>query len=103
MVYAAPRYGSDVIVDQMQAYGLEYVSLNPGASFRGLHDSLVNYGQGRPAIIECTHEEIAVFMALGYARATGKPMGVILHDVVGLLHANQSIATRCCHGRSPLC
>ena len=91
MVYTAPRYGSDIIVDQMQAYGLEYVSLNPGASFRGLHDSLVNYGQGRPAIIECTHEEIAVFTALGYARATGKPMGVILHDVVGLLHANQSI------------
>lgn len=91
MVYTEPRYGSDTIVDLMQAYGLEYLALNPGATFRGLHDSLVNYGQGRPPIIECTHEEIAVFAALGYAKVTGKPMGVILHDVVGLIHANLAI------------
>jgi len=80
------RYGSDIIVDLLQRYGIEYVSLNPGASFRGLHDSLVNYGGNRPEIIECPHEEIAVGLAHGYAKASGKPMAAIVHDVVGLLH-----------------
>src|SRR5215212_7293456 len=80
------RYGSDLIVDILQRYGIEYVSLNPGATFRGLHDSLVNYGNNRPEIIECPHEEIAVGLAQGYAKAAGKPMAAIVHDVVGLLH-----------------
>ncbi len=79
-------YGSDLVVDLLKLYGIEYVSLNPGASFRGLHDSLVNYGGNKPEIIECPHEKVAVMMAHGYARAAGKPMAAILHDLVGLLH-----------------
>jgi len=75
----------------MQAFGIEYVALNPGATYRGLHDSLVNYGQGKPEIILCTHEKIAVGVALGYARATGRPMGAIVHDVVGLLHSTMGV------------
>ena len=61
------RYGSDVIVDLLQAFGIEYVALNPGATYRGLHDSLVNYGEGKPEIILCTHEKVAVNVAHGYA------------------------------------
>jgi acetolactate synthase I/II/III large subunit len=83
---------SDVIVDLIQQYGFEYISLNPGASFRGLHDSLVNYGQNDPPMLVCNHEEIAVQIAHGYAKARfGEPMAVILHNVVGLLHANMPI------------
>src|SRR3990172_10226641 len=85
------RYGSDVIVDLLQRYGIEYASLNPGASYRGLHDSIVNYGGNSPRIIECQHEEIAVQIAHGYAKASGKPMAAILHDLVGLLHANMAV------------
>lgn len=85
------RYGSDVIVDLLQRYGIEYASLNPGASYRGLHDSIVNYGGNSPRIIECQHEEIAVQIAHGYAKASGKPMAAILHDLVGLLHACMAI------------
>jgi acetolactate synthase-1/2/3 large subunit len=65
--------------------------MNPGASFRGLHDSIVNYGGNRPAMLVCQHEETAVQIAHGYAKATGKPMVAILHDLVGLLHANLAI------------
>ncbi len=85
------RYGSDVIVDLLQAFGIEYVSLNPGATYRGLHDSLVNHGGGRPEIILCTHEKVAVSLAHGYAKTTGRPMGTIVHDVVGLLHSSMGI------------
>ncbi|MGZ5042371.1 MAG: hypothetical protein ACXWBQ_16640, partial [Usitatibacter sp.] len=42
------RWASDVIVDLLHAYDLPHAALNPGASYRGLHDSIVNYGQNRP-------------------------------------------------------
>jgi benzoylformate decarboxylase/acetolactate synthase-1/2/3 large subunit len=85
------RYGSDVMVDAIKACGFEYVSINPGSSFRGLHDSLVNYGGNEPQIITCNHEKIAVGLAHGYAKASGRPMAVILHDIVGLLHGTMGI------------
>src|SRR5258707_6083171 len=82
---------SDVIVDLIKRYGFPHITLNPGASFRGLHDSLVNYGGNEPPMMLCQHEEIAVQIAHGYAKATGKPVAVILHDLVGLLHACMAI------------
>src|SRR5260370_36874431 len=78
------RGQSDVIVDLVKRYGFPYVALNPGASYRGLHDSLVNYGENDPPILLCNHEKVAVQIAHGYARASGKPMIAIVHDVVGL-------------------
>ncbi len=84
-------YGSDLIVDLLHRYEVPYAALNPGSTFRGLHDSIVNYGGNRPEIIECPHEEVAVQIAHGYARATGRPMVAIVHDVVGLLHASMAI------------
>jgi acetolactate synthase-1/2/3 large subunit len=82
---------SDVIVDLIKRYDFEFITLNPGASFRGLHDSLVNYGRNDPPMMLCNHEEIAVQIAHGYAKATGKPMAVILHNLVGLLHSCMAI------------
>src|SRR3954466_996645 len=85
------RWASDVIVDLLHMYDLPHASLNPGASYRGLHDSIVNYGQNRPTMMLCQHEETAVQVAHGYAKASGKPMVAILHNLVGLLHANMAI------------
>jgi thiamine pyrophosphate-dependent acetolactate synthase large subunit-like protein len=85
------RWASDVIVDLLHAYDLPYAAINPGASYRGLHDSIVNYGGNRPVMLLCQHEETAVQIAHGYAKATGKPMVAILHNLVGLLHANLAI------------
>jgi len=85
------RWASDVIVDLLHAYKLPYASMNPGASYRGLHDSIVNYGRNRPYLMLCQHEETAVQIAHGYAKASGRPMVAILHNLVGLLHANMAI------------
>jgi acetolactate synthase-1/2/3 large subunit len=85
------RWASDVIVDLMHQYELPYAALNPGASYRGLHDSMVNYGANRPVMMLCQHEETAVQIAHGYAKASGRPMIAILHNLVGLLHANMAI------------
>lgn len=86
------EFGSDLIVDVMKAYDIEYAAINPGATFRGLHDSIVNYGGNRtPQLILCCHEEIAVSVAHGYSKAKGRPMVAIVHDIVGLLHATMAV------------
>ena len=85
------KYQSDVIVDLLHRYGFRYAALNPGASYRGLHDSIVNYGGNRPEILLCQHEKTAVQIAHGFAKASGEPMVAIVHDVVGLLHAELGI------------
>ncbi len=91
-VIGKAEYGSDVIVDMLRALEYEYIALNPGATFRGLHDSLVNYGGNTaPEAILCTHEEIAIAIAHGYAVATGRPMAAAVHNIVGLLHASMGI------------
>ncbi|MBL8672410.1 MAG: thiamine pyrophosphate-binding protein [Alphaproteobacteria bacterium] len=85
-------YGSDPLAGLLRALDIEYVALTPGASFRGLHDSLVNYlGNEKPAMLLCVHEEHAVALAHGYARVTGKPLAVALHSNVGLMHATMAI------------
>lgn len=92
-----PQYGSDVIVDMLKAFEIEYIALNPGATFRGLHDSLVNYGGNQmPEMILCPHEEMTVALAHGYARAKGKPMASAVHNIVGLQHAAMAIYNAWC-------
>ena len=88
-----PRWQSDLIVDLIKRFDFPFITLNPGASFRGLHDSLVNYGGEQPPLLLCQHEEIAVQIAHGYAKASGRPMIAIVHNLVGLLHANMAIYT----------
>ncbi|MDP2932496.1 MAG: thiamine pyrophosphate-binding protein, partial [Chloroflexota bacterium] len=86
------EYGSDVLVDLLKALDVEYVALNPGASFRELHDSIVNYGGNKkPEIILCPHEEIAIDIAHGYNKAAARPMLALVHNVIGLLHATMAI------------
>src|SRR5919109_3243872 len=90
-------YGSDLMVEVLRELGIRYIALNPGASYRGLHDSIVNFESGKgPEIVMCTHEEIAVALANGYARATGEMMATGLHNVVGLQHASMAIFNAWC-------
>ena len=91
VVPARRRWASDVIVDLLHRYQLPYAALNPGASYRGLHDSIVNYGQNYPTMMLCQHEETAVQVAHGYAKASGRPMVAIVHNLVGLLHSNLAV------------
>jgi thiamine pyrophosphate-dependent acetolactate synthase large subunit-like protein len=95
-------WGSDAIAHLLQALDLPFVALNPGASFRGLHDSLVNYGGNRhPQMLLCLHEESAVAIAHGYAKVTGRMMGVVLHSNVGLMHGAMAIFNAWCD-RAPM-
>jgi acetolactate synthase I/II/III large subunit len=91
------QYGSDVIAHTLREVGVTYIALNPGASYRGLHDSLVNYlGNERPQILLCLHEESAIAIAHGYAKVTESAMAVALHSNVGLMHATMAIFNAWC-------
>src|SRR3954451_9071919 len=93
---------SDAVADMLRAVGVPYIALNPGASYRGLNDSLVNHlGNERPEIVMCLHEEHAVAVAHGYAKVTGRPMAAGLHANVGLMHATMALFNAFCD-RVPL-
>ncbi len=86
--------GSDYMADVIKSLGIEHVACNPGNSFRGLHESLINYLK-----IDwhtCTHEEASVAMANGYAKIEGKPMLVLAHGTVGLQHASMALYNAWC-------
>jgi thiamine pyrophosphate-dependent acetolactate synthase large subunit-like protein len=98
----APGWGSDVVADTLRALQIPYIALNPGASYRGLHDSIVNYlGNETPQMLLCLHEEAAVAIAHGYAKVTGKAMAAAVHSNVGLFHATMAIFNAWCD-RTPI-
>ena len=95
-------WGSDIAAAMLRRFNIPYVSLNPGASYRGLHDSLVNHlGNERPGILVCLHEDHSVAIAQGYARATGEPMACVLHANVGLFHGMMGMFNAWCD-RQPM-
>ena len=94
-----PGYGSDAVVELLNGFGFEYAFLNPGSSYRGLQDSIVNYNANvRPKVILGLHEDVVTAMAQGYATASGRPALCILHNLVGLMHGVMGIFNIYCSG-----
>src|ERR1700710_657412 len=95
-------WGSDVAAQLLRRFGFPYISLNPGASYRGLHDSIVNHlGNVGPSMVLCQHEDHSVAIAHGYAKATGEPMACVLHANIGLLHGMMALYNAWCD-RAPM-
>lgn len=89
--------GSDFMVDVIKSLKFDYVLANPAASFRSLHESIINYGNNsQPELVTCMHEESAVGMAHGYFKITGRPLPVLVHGTVGLQHASMAIYNAWC-------
>jgi benzoylformate decarboxylase len=96
------KWGSDVVAEVTRRLDLKYIALVPGASYRGFHDSIVNYlGNENPQMVICLHEEHAVSIADGYGKVTEEPMAVALHSNVGLMHATMPIFNAWCD-RTPM-
>jgi thiamine pyrophosphate-dependent acetolactate synthase large subunit-like protein len=92
MPHLAGKPNSDFMVDVIKSLKIEHIYSNPASSFRGLHESLINYGKNvMPDFITCTHEESSVAMAHGYFKATGKPQMMLCHGTVGLQHACMAV------------
>ena len=90
-------FGSDVVAETLRALEIPFIALNPGASYRGLHDSIVNHmGNTAPQMLLCLHEETAVAICQGYAKVTGRPLAAAVHSNVGLFHATMAIFNAWC-------
>ncbi len=86
--------GADFMIDVMRGLGIEHAAAFVGSSFRGLHESIINYGmltEPHLDFLSCMHEEVSVAMCHGYAKIEGKPMAAMMHDTVGLQHASMAI------------
>ena len=91
------QWGSDVAARLLRELGIEYITINPGASFRGFHDSIVNHlGNHAPKMLLCLNEDHVVSIAHGYAKVTDKPMACVLHSNVGLMHGSMAIFNAWC-------
>ena len=100
--YFVQNPGSDFMVDVIKSLNIDYLATNPGSSFRGLHESLINYGGNKkPELLTCTHEEQAVAMAHGYYKVAGRPMAVACHGTVGIQHAAMAVYNAWCD-RAPV-
>jgi acetolactate synthase I/II/III large subunit len=89
--------GADFMVDVLKTLDLDYCAIQPASMFRGIHEAIVNHGMNtKPELLTCTHEEIAVSMAQGYAKIEGKPMAVMTHGTVGLQHAAMALYNSFC-------
>src|SRR3982751_5177190 len=96
-IVTTDRPGGDFMVDVLKSLDLEFVAANPGSSFRGLHESLINYGGNvKPEFMTCCHEESSVAMAHGYFKVEGRPMMAMVHGTVGLQHAAMAIYNAYC-------
>ena len=94
---ASAAWCSDALAELLRNLDIGFIALSPGSSFRGLHESLVNLlGNRDPEMLLCLHEEHAVAIAHGWAKVTGKPMGVLVHANVGLMHATMAIYNAFC-------
>jgi thiamine pyrophosphate-dependent acetolactate synthase large subunit-like protein len=93
----APGFGSDVVADTLRALDIPFIAVTPGASYRGLHDSIVNYlGNTAPQMLLCLHEESAVAIAHGWAKVTGRAIAAAVHSNVGLQHATMAMFNAWC-------
>jgi thiamine pyrophosphate-dependent acetolactate synthase large subunit-like protein len=86
------EYVSDVAAEMLRRLGIRYVVQNPGSSFAGLHDSLVNYlGNRDPTMLLALNEQVAVAIGHGYAKVADAPICVIMHSNVGLMNGIMGI------------
>ena len=91
------KFASDYMVDLFRAMNMEYMFAMCASSFIGIHESIINYaGNSDPESITCTHEEISVAMANGYAKIEGKPVLVCVHGTVGTQHAAMAVYVAWC-------
>src|SRR6202044_1716325 len=86
--------GSDYMIDVMRSVGIARIAAIPGNTFKGLHESLINYGMTTDPKMEhatVNHEEASVAFCHGYFKIAGKPMACMMHSTVGLQHGSMAI------------
>jgi thiamine pyrophosphate-dependent acetolactate synthase large subunit-like protein len=95
--------GAEAFLLMLGRMGVERIFASPGSEWSPVWEYLAKpYAAGEiPAYLSTRHEEIAVGMASGYAKATGKLPAVMIHTTVGGLHATMALRAAL-HERVPM-
>lgn len=93
--------GAEAVLRGLRAMGVECIFASPGSDWAPLWEVLAKDSVSFPAYVSSRHEETAIAMALGYAKATGKLPAVVVHTTVGALHTTM-IARAALHERIPM-
>jgi len=83
--------GADMIVRYLQDEGVEYIYGYPGGAALHIYDALFRQDKVKHVLVR--HEQAAVHMADGYARASGQPGVVLVTSGPGATNTITGIAT----------
>ena len=85
--------GAETFLRQLGSMGVEWIFASPGSEWAPVWEHLAkSYGPGEiPKYLSTRHEEIALGMASGYYKTTGKAAAVMIHTTVGSLHGAMAL------------
>jgi acetolactate synthase-1/2/3 large subunit len=84
----------EAILQALRALDIDYVMTSPGSEWGSLWEAFARQdanGTPGPVFLSCGHETLAVDLAIGYTRHTGRMQAVVLHTGVGLLQGSVGI------------
>ena len=83
--------GGEALLRVLSGMGVERIFASPGSEWSPVWEALAKPDESIPAYLSSRHEEIALGMASGYAKATGKLPAVMIHTTVGSLHGSMAL------------
>src|SRR5262245_3881341 len=101
---------AEAFLARLAERGVEYVFANAGTDFAPIIEALSRKNGKYPRFVTVPHENLAMAMANGYYRLSGKPAGVMVHVTVGTANticglmnmARDNVPVLLCAGRTPL-
>ncbi len=96
--------GGHAMLRSIERSGIDYILSSPGSEWPPVWEALAELtarGGKQPKYINCRHEAVAVAMAAGYTKVTGKPQVVMLHATAGPLNAAMTLRAAL-HERTPM-
>jgi len=91
---AERNHGGDAVLEALRNLGVDYIISSPGSEWPPVWEALARQRANEipgPKYINCWHETLAVTMAMGYTRVTGRLQAVLLHAGVGALQGAMGI------------
>ncbi|HEY6992629.1 MAG TPA: thiamine pyrophosphate-binding protein [Xanthobacteraceae bacterium] len=84
--------GAEALLRLLSGMGVDRIFASPGSEWGPIWESLANRElTDKPTYLSARHEEIAVSMASGYTKSSGKLAAVMVHTTVGSLHASMAL------------
>ena len=92
MIQTKGLTGAQSMLRVLAKMGVEKIFASPGSEWSPVWEALAEPGvEGMPQYLSTRHEEVAIGMASGYAKSTGKLPAVMIHTTVGSLHATMGM------------